>query len=145
MGVVAVFNYSKWIGRYPEFKSVSAEMAQGYFDEAGIYLRNDGSGPVGDATTQLVLMNMITAHIAQLNATINGVAPSPLVGRIASAGEGSVNVSTEYAAPGTAAWFSQTKYGANFWQASAAYRTMRYSPLPTVVADGIFPFVPTRQ
>src|SRR5262249_32656248 len=85
---------------------------------------------------QAVLMNMVTAHIAALNSQSQGDsdpgapkdANSP-VGRIASATEGSVSVSTEYApmANGSEAWFLQTRYGAAFWAATAVYRTARYA------------------
>ena len=83
---------------------------------------------------------MLAAHIAQLNAPqINGQpgtgagnAPAPnIVGRIANASEGSVSVSTQLdLPPGSSQWFAQTKYGLAYWQATAAYRTMRYIPGP---------------
>ena len=49
-------------------------------------------------------------------------APAPaIVGRISSASEGSVSVSSEYKDSGSPseAFFTQTKYGAMFWQATA--------------------------
>ena len=66
--------------------------------------------------------------------------PSPLVGRITSATEGSVSVSTQFdVPPGSAQWFAQTLYGAEFWTATAAYRTMRYLPSP---ARNMDPYAP---
>lgn len=132
MGVVVQFNYAAWSARYPEFSSVSQPTADGYFAEASVYHRNDGGGPVNDANVQLTLLNMLTAHIAARYATISGQPATSLVGRINNASEGSVSVQAEYATtvPGTMAWFLQTKYGADYWNATTAYRTARYSPGP---------------
>lgn len=123
--VPVVFDYEAWAARYPELDAQgNAPQAQMFFNEATLYLDNTACSPVSDPTQRAVILNQITAHIAALN----GPQSSPLVGRISSATEGSVNVSTEYAAPGSAAWWSQTKYGAAAWQALAAYRTMQYLP-----------------
>ena len=112
--------------------------AQEFFNEATLYQRNDGGGPIDDPTTALMLLNMLVAHIADLNSPKN--ADGSLVGRIASAAEGSVNVSTEYAvAPGSEKWYAQTKYGAAWWQATTTYRTMRYK-LPRYRPNFPFPF-----
>lgn len=119
------FDYGLWAARYPELASVTTgDLASAYFAEAGLYLANDDTSAVADPPTRLLLLNMLVAHIASLN----GPTSSPLVGRISGASEGSVSVSTAYEAPGTAAWFLQTKYGAAFWQATAGLRTMMYVP-----------------
>lgn len=132
MGVVVQFNYAAWVARYPEFSSVSPQTADGYFAEASVYHRNDGGGPVSDSTVQLTLLNMLTAHIAARYATISGQPGTSLVGRIKNATEGSVSVEAEFATvvPGSMAWYLQTKYGADYWGATTAYRTMRYMPGP---------------
>ena len=137
MAAAVVFDYQKWIARYPEFGSVPEPTAQAYFDEATLYLRNDGTSPVTSDVAQLVLLNMVTAHIAKLNAIINGQAPSELVGRITDASEGSVSVGVDkQALPGSAAWFAQTKYGYAFWQATRAYRTAHYRPSVRFIPSG---------
>ena len=137
MGVSVTFDYNVWQKRYPEFSTVDPVLAQAYFDEAALYLRNDGTGPVADEGTQRTLLNMLTAHIAKLNATVNGQAPSDLVGRITDATEGSVSVGADKTPlPGTAAWFAQTKYGFAFWQATRAYRTARYRPFNRFIPPG---------
>lgn len=134
MGVVVTFNYGTWVERYPEFSHVTQAVAELYFAEAAMYQRNDGSGPINDPARAAMLLNMLTAHIAQLNAPRKDGENAPeLVGRIQSAGQGSVNVSTEYPLTGGAsqAWFAQTKYGAAWWQATAQFRTFRYrAPRP---------------
>jgi hypothetical protein len=102
-------------------------LLQQYFNEATFYCGN-GNGPAQDPDMLTMLLNMATAHITQLNAVINGVQPSALVGRISSAREGSVSVSADTGKPmgDSAAWWNQTKYGAAFWRASAQYRLAQY-------------------
>ena len=133
-GIVA-FDYPGWSLRYPELAAyVSQPLAQAYFNEAGIYLNNTPASPVSDSTVgglRYMFLNMLTAHIAALNAPLGGQASSPLVGRISNATEGSVTVATENKyAEGTVQWYQQTKYGAAFWAATAAYRTALYAPGP---------------
>jgi hypothetical protein len=75
---------------------------------------------------------MLTAHIAFIGGALNvGGTPNP-VGRIGSAAEGSVSASFDFPAPGSAAWFSQSQYGASFWQATTSLRGFRYIAQPTV-------------
>jgi hypothetical protein len=130
MGAQAVFNYAAWQALYPEFTTTvtSEQQALGYFAVATIYLRNDGSGPVTDPTVQLALLNMLVAHIAQLRVGSTVQANSGLVGRISSATQGSVSVTVDNQAPGGAAWFAQTKYGFDYWQATGSYRLAGYTP-----------------
>jgi Protein of unknown function (DUF4054) len=127
---VVVFDHAAWVLRYPEFSTVAEPLAQAYFDEATLYLNNTGSSLVRDGSQggrRALLLNMLTAHIAMLNSGPNGEGASQLVGRLASATEGSVSVAADMGAvPFTAAWFMSTKYGAAFWQATAGYRTMQY-------------------
>jgi hypothetical protein len=125
---VAVFSYAGWAARYPELVASTPEILAGeLFAESGLYLDNtDGSVVASDAVTyqpRLMLLNMLVAHLAALRAPDR----AGLVGRIASAGQGSVNVSVAMdAQPGSAAWYQQTPYGASYWNATAPYRTMRF-------------------
>ncbi len=140
MGTVATFDFPAFAAMYPEFATLDPAAAAGYFAQAGLYLANDGSGPISDPTRQSVLMNLLTAHIAKLFGTVNGVAPSGIVGRVASASQGSVSVSTDLAGlPGGAAWYAQTPYGLAFWTATAYLRTARYTPGPNRTPQ-VFPF-----
>ncbi len=129
---VVTFVYATWWARYPELGAwVGPAQAQQYFNEACLYLDNTGCSRVQDASpggARATILNMLTAHLAKLNAPINDEPPSGLVGRVASAGEGSVSVSTDFAVPGTAAWYAQTPYGASAWQALAPYRMACYVP-----------------
>ena len=119
---IVTFDYSGWTTRYPEMIGVAPAQAAMFFNEATDYLANDGSGPVSDPVRLGRILNMLTAHIAFL-----ADPKRELVGRIASATEGSVSVSAVMDdIPGTAAWFMQSRYGAAAWQAMAQHRTMRY-------------------
>ena len=146
MAVVSL-NYNNWIARYPEFAAtVPQNLALLYFNEAGLYCDNTTSSPVQDDSVggqRDQFLQMITAHIAALNApNADGSPASPLVGRIASAGQGSVNVSTDNQyPPGSSQWFQQTKYGAAFWGASKRYRSFRYINRPRRQMDAYAPYV----
>ncbi len=141
MGISVGFDYQAWRARYPEFNdTVPQDMAQQFFNEATLYHRNDGSGPVAKPLAQSIYLNMLTAHIAQLYVGTNAEPASSLVGVVNSASEGSVSVGVELDANGspTQAWFMQTKYGASYWAATTAYRSMRYMPGPRHVVNPFF-------
>jgi len=144
-GGVVAFSYSGWSTRYPELAfSVSQPLAQMYFNEAQLYCDNTPTSSIRDASPggqREMLLNMVTAHIAALNAPLNSQESSPLVGRISNATQGSVSVAAQNDyPPGTVQWFQQTKYGAAFWTATAQYRTMHYVPgmVPNVNPYGGF-------
>jgi hypothetical protein len=127
----AVFDYAAWALRYPELAgSVAETLAGAFWTEATLYLDPSAASVVGDVGQRGVILNMITAHIAKLNAPIGGQPASDLVGRISNASEGSVSVATALEVPGTAGWWAQTRYGLSAWQALASYRTARYIPGP---------------
>ncbi|CAE6857228.1 hypothetical protein R75461_07780 [Paraburkholderia nemoris] len=144
MDGVVTFDYPVWAIRYPELMaSVPEPLAQAYFNEAQLYCDNTPLSPVHVLTIREQFLGMLTAHIAALNAPLTGQPSSPLVGRISNATEGSVSVQTQYDVPaGSAQWFAQTKYGAAFWAATAAYRAMRYVPSPARDMD---PYAPLRK
>lgn len=147
------FNYAAWVAAFPEFAGVSETMATGYFSRAGLYCANDTLNPAFGAGVLPALLDLLTCHVAWMSAprdangrpASTGQPPSPIVGRVSSATEGSVIVAAEYNTGGSSpseAFFVQTSYGAQFWQASAQFRTMRYSPRRTFVASGVFPYYP---
>jgi hypothetical protein len=136
------FDYSWWQQRYPDLaRWCSPGMAQGYFDLATLYLDNTDAGapptqvpgfgfvgcryggsPVTNIAQRQILLGLLTAHIATLNAPLNGQPASGLVGRISSATEGSVSVSVDMPEIAGAEWYTQTKYGMAYWTATARYR-----------------------
>jgi hypothetical protein len=138
MGVIVAFNFDDWLQLFPQFNYLNEPQAALYFNLATQLHRNDGGGPVCDPTLQLNLLNLVTAHLVQL------MAPKPdgtnadgsVVGRITNASEGSVSAAFEMPnQPQSAAWWQQTQFGATYWQATAQFRTMRYSPAWPRVVD----------
>ena len=126
-----VFDPAAFKARYPEFAAVGDPLLQACFGEAGLYLSNTDNSPVQNVTRRAVLLNMLTAHIAALGGALSSDGQPRPVGRVSSATEGSVSASMEYLAPGSAAWFAQTQYGAAFWQATTSLRGFRYIAQPT--------------
>lgn len=133
MSAVATFDYAAWILRFPELANTSPAQGAVFYAEAGIFWNNTGwCGAVFDVPTQTILMNLMTAHLAFLyNGDIGDPASSAaVVGHIDQANQGSVSIAASVASnvPLTAAFFLQTKYGLEFWQACAKWRTARYRP-----------------
>lgn len=88
------------------------------------------SSPVQDLNRRAVLLNMLTAHVACLAGALGNGQARP-VGRVSNASKGSISTGLEYIQPGTHSWFTQTQYGAAFWQATASLRGFSYIPNPT--------------
>ena len=126
-----VFDPTAFKARYPEFAAVPDATLTACFMEAGLYLSNADNSPVQNLTRRATLFNMLTAHVAYLGGLLSADGMPRPVGRVSQAGEGSVSAAFEYLTPGTAAWFTQTQYGAAFWQATSSLRGMRYIPCPT--------------
>ncbi|MFJ3048508.1 DUF4054 domain-containing protein [Herbaspirillum chlorophenolicum] len=127
-GVVS-FDPAAFALRYPEFSTLSSDLLTVYFAEATLFLNNTPASVCQDLVVRALLLNMLTAHIAALNGGVNGQAASPLVGRVNSATEGSVSVSTDMGPVyNSQAWYLQTKYGAEFWAATSIFRRFRYVP-----------------
>ena len=137
MGVIVQFSYAGWQSTFPEFGNISSGAATGFFNRAVMIHRNDGGGPIDNPTTQLNLLNLVVAHLAWLNSprdanglpSSTGTEPAPaLVGRITSAGQGSVNVSVDAGQPqiSSEAWWQQSRFGAEYWTSSEPFRIARY-------------------
>lgn len=127
-----VFDPVAFKARYPEFASVSNTLLQECFEESGLYLSNDDNSIVQDLDRRARLLNMLTAHIAYLGGALSADGQARPVGRVSQAAEGSVSAGFEYLAPGSHAWFTQSQYGAAFWQATVSLRSFRYRSRPTV-------------
>lgn len=147
------FRYNEWAAAFPAFKNVPEPTAAGYFLRASFLCGNQVTNPVNCVPGMLEMcLWLLTAHIATLNsprdangqaAGSNGLAPSPLVGRIDQATEGSVSVHADMgdanAGSPSQAWYMQTTYGAEYWAATAGVRTARYVARPTIVPGPIYP------
>ena len=126
---VVVFDPALFIARFPEFATVNADTLTAYFNESTLVLDNSDASIVQQIEQRTPLLWLLTAHLAALYSGVNGQAPAQLVGRINNASEGSVSVATDYGTqPATAAWYLQTKYGAEYWQMTASIRAMHYVP-----------------
>lgn len=129
----AVFDYTAWSTLYPEFGAVTQQRAALLFDQAGLYLDNTDASPVSDVTRRLMLLNMITAHLAQLSGGLGaGGLPAGTVGRVSEASEGTVRVKVDLGNMSElAAWYAQTPYGFQYWQATKGFRSATYvAPCP---------------
>lgn len=130
MAAVA-FDPTAFKARYPEFAAVSDATLTACFMEAGLYLSNADNSPVQNLTRRATLFNMLTAHVAYLGGLLSADGMPRPVGRVSQASEGSVSAGFEYLTPGTHAWFTQSQYGAAFWQATTSLRGFRYIARPT--------------
>lgn len=125
---VVTFDPVAFVERYPEFSGVSSTLLQAYFDEATLIVNNTDCAFVSDVTERKILLWALVAHITYINNGADNEGASGIVGRISSASEGTVSVSSDYTSTLNSQWYNQTPYGAKFWQLTAKYRTMRYVP-----------------
>lgn len=130
---VVIFDPTAFKIAYPQFAAVSDGMLTNYFNLATLYLSNTDCSIVQDIPKRTTLLWLLTAHIAYLSGALNPDGQPRLVGRISSATEGSVSVSTEMPTTPSSAWFMQTQWGAMFWQSTLSLRSFRYRARPTVV------------
>jgi hypothetical protein len=141
-GAIAVLDLAAFRLAYKAFATAPDDATiQAYFALGGeVWLRNDGTGRVRSVGLQTQLMYMLTAHLCHLFSGPDGNNPSGLVGRISSATEGSVSVATEFESTKNSAWFDQSPYGSNFWQATAALRAFpAYVPGRSRFGNGLTP------
>lgn len=133
---IVQFNAAEFLAIYPEFTGINTATPTALannFGTAQILLNNSCGSRVRDANQRLLLLYMIVAHLTLLLQGSNDGAgniqpPVGIVGRIASAAEGAVNVASEFDAPPNAnqAFFIQTKYGALYWSSTSRYRMFIY-------------------
>jgi hypothetical protein len=142
---IVIFDYQHWMMVYPEFSAVTQPRAQAFFDQACILCDNTACSPVPAQKPRSTYLDMLTAHIAALSGGLNpcGTVTAGqgmgMIGRISSATEGSVSISSEYSVNGdgpNAAWYNQTQYGALYWIATAQYRTWHYFVGPQPFPEG---------
>lgn len=129
---VVVFDPVAFKVLFPEFTTVPNPRLQQNFTRATLQLNNSCRSLVKDAAVRELLLNLLVAHITALTDGVNGEQPAGVVGRVSDATQGSVSVSAEYASNTSAmlAYYSQTKWGAEFWTATGQYRSAKYIPGP---------------
>lgn len=127
---VVTFDPTAFKAAYPEFIAVSDARTTTMFTIAEqSILDNTANAPVMDMDYRTQLFYMLVAHMLLLFGTsdtpvLNNAPP----GRLSSATEGTVSSAFEYILPpgsAMAAWFTQTKYGALYWMATARFRSVR--------------------
>lgn len=121
-GVVS-FDYNEFITEYPEFTSVTQQVAKGKFDLACLILANTPTSIVCDLDERKTLLYLLTAHILFLQNRGGGS-----VGAISNAHEGSVSVGYANLGRLGQTYFGQTQYGLLFWQMVKKYMSGFYVP-----------------
>lgn len=139
LGIVQ-FVAAEFNAAWPEFAGLSVQQEQNAFNLASLFLANTCQGRVFNAQLRQTLLYMLTAHIAFLNSGTNdgagNITPPPgIVGRINTATQGSVSVGAEMVTTADSTFYMQTKYGAQFWAATARFRTAIYIS-PYITNDG---------
>lgn len=129
---VVVFDVDKFRSVYPNAKGTDVQLDM-MFTKAGMLLRNDRFSCVKDLKEREMLLYLLVAHMAMLQA--NTEEGNSAVGRASSATEGSVSISMDYGATTNAEkWYTQTPYGAEYWQLTSRYRSFLYTlgvmPIP---------------
>lgn len=120
-----VFDKVRFQTAYPEVQAADAQLEM-WFAQAESLLDNTDRSIVKKPEEREMLLFLLVRHFSAL---AERAAQGGLVGRIASATEGSVSVSADMgAAGGNAAWYLQTPYGATYWQLAAKYCRFRYVP-----------------
>lgn len=121
---VVEFDIDEFRKMYPKITSTDMQL-EGFFLEAEMFFNNTHRSCVKDLKKRKILLYMVVAHLATLQSQID--AGNMIVGRISSASEDVVSVSSEYGTLGkNEKFWLQTPYGAKFWQLTAQYRTSLY-------------------
>lgn len=127
---IVVLDIDKFRAMFPEFSNVTDIDLQFLFDRATDYLNNTEYSLVIDAKKRERLLYLIMAHLAYVRyGDSKGNGGSGLVGRLSSASEGSVSVSSDAGQiEFRYMWYTQSPYGMDFWQATKVYRMANYYP-----------------
>lgn len=137
-GVVA-FDAAAFVVAFPAFAAYNAAHVGGlqfYFDSAAtLHINNTPASRVSSLPARRILLWLVTAHLAQLAGVADAGTPSTgaksagnRVGRVSSGSEGGVKADFDAGtATASSAYWMQTQYGAQYWAATARYRSFRYS------------------
>lgn len=109
---------------YPNISANDTQLTM-FWKIAEGFLDNTECSIVKDLEQRKILLYLLVAHVAALNANVESGNLS--VGRVASATEGTVSISLDYGTVGNnERWYMQTPYGANYWQMTKKYRSFLY-------------------
>lgn len=125
---IVVFDIDTFRGFYPEFSNVADAALPFIFQQAEFYLDNTEYSLVVDPAKRELLLYMLMSHICYIRYGNNkGAGGTGIVGRISSASEGSVSVGASLdGGEFIGAWYTQSPYGIDYWQATKVYRMGRY-------------------
>lgn len=144
MSNVFVFDPAAFKLAFPQFNRYSDEQLTYFFESIEGLLNNSETSCISLKNRKLWYW-LLVAHKAELQNRIND-GNTGLVGRISSATEGSISVSTDYPMGSGAMeqWLKSTPYGAEFYAKTAAYRTATWvaatAPMPVKRTKWPYPF-----
>lgn len=132
MDGVVVFVIAEFRALYPSIKATDEQLVM-FFSIAEGFLDNSECSVVKDLEQRKYMLYLLVAHMAALNQQTE--AGNAVVGRLATATEGTVSISLDYGTMGNnERWYLQTPYGAMYWQLTKRYRSMLYrlgkAPMP---------------
>jgi hypothetical protein len=146
-GMIVQFDYDTFTTMFLELNGVTEPAATAYWTTATTLINNWRS-PFRSLQKLTQVLYYTTAHVAVLfsqqteSAPTTGGSepPTPLVGRISNATEGSVTVAAEMPTqPASAAWWNQTQYGALVWVMTQTTRQFRSIVGPRRYFGAIYP------
>jgi len=128
---VVAFDTGTFYLRFPELAGVSPSQLTFYFQLAGDFVNNTDCSIVPYCPPTVLAredaLYLTVAHLAKLFGTNAGISPSPIVGRIDTATEGSVSVgATVDIKSQSAQWWLSSVYGFAVWQLLAPWRSALY-------------------
>lgn len=132
MDSVVIFDIAEFRALYPTIKATDEQLLM-FFSIAESFLDNTKCSVVKDLEQRKYMLYLLVAHMAALNQQTE--AGNAVVGRLATATEGTVSISLDYGTMGNnERWYLQTPYGAMYWQLTKRYRSMLYrlgkAPMP---------------
>lgn len=127
---IVTLDITRFRAMFPEYSNVGDALLPFLFDQATDYLNNTDFSLVIDSVKRERLPYLLMAHLAFLRYGDNkGNGGSGMVGRISSASEGSVSVSSDIGpVEFRYAWYTQSQHGMDYWQATKVYRMANYYP-----------------
>lgn len=145
MSNVFVFDPAAFKLAYPQFAKFTNEQLTNFFEEVENTIVDNTESSCFSLKDRKKWFYLLVAHNAELQNRIND-GNSGLVGRISSATQGSVSISTDYSMGSGALeqWLKQTPYGAKFYAFTAPYRTALWvaatAPMPVKRTKWLYPF-----
>lgn len=127
---VVEFDVEEFRAMFPKFSDETKytdEYLTGEFDQAVVIVGNDDATSVAPYDPPKVLLRKTLLYLATCHLATLADDPDGVVGRIASASQGSVSTSFDLLKSASnsyaSQWWSQTQCGARFWLLTARFRT----------------------